>query len=107
MLLLLFIFIFQNHKPFSSSQPNSTKLNPVPPPRPTQPPGVFRGPSGGSQRRQAPSLPNPYPQMTPAQQQFVNNISDMGFTRARVARTVEKLGQDHKKVTGGTLAFVQ
>ena len=36
---------------------------------------------------------------------FVDGIADMGFSRARVARTVRKLGQDDKKVRKSFFLF--
>ena len=44
------------------------------------------------------SLPDPYERLKPETKKFVDNITNMGFMRARVSRTVEKLGEDDKKV---------
>ena len=48
--------------------------------------------------RKAESLPDPYNSMSLEMKRFVDGIADMGFSRARVARTAQKLGQDDKKV---------
>ena len=37
--------------------------------------------------------------MSHEMRRFVDGIADMGFSRARVARTAQKLGQDDKKVS--------
>ena len=43
-------------------------------------------------------MPDPYNSMSLEMKRFVDGIADMGFSRARVARTAQKLGQDDKKV---------
>ncbi len=44
------------------------------------------------------ALPDPYNSLSHEMKRFVDNISVMGFPRARVARAAQKLGQDDKKV---------
>lgn len=43
-------------------------------------------------------LPDPFAELTTDAQALVQNMAEMGFPRPRVARAVQKLGTDHKKV---------
>lgn len=44
------------------------------------------------------SLPDPYFELEETERQFVDSVTDMGFPRDQVARTVKHLGTDDKKV---------
>ena len=72
------------------------------PPPPADPPDVSQPASSSStspgSSSTTPTLPDPYSSLKPQQQKVVDSISDMGFPRSRVARTVDKLGEDGKKV---------
>ena len=52
----------------------------------------------GSFPSSSPALPDPYDSLKPETQRFIDNITNMGFMRARVSRSVEKLGENDKKV---------
>lgn len=43
-------------------------------------------------------LPDPFAELTTDAQALVQNMAEMGFPRPRVARAVQKLGTDHKKL---------
>ncbi|XP_063858771.1 ubiquitin-associated protein 1-like isoform X2 [Scylla paramamosain] len=43
-------------------------------------------------------LPDPFGELTTDAQALVQNMAEMGFPRSRVARAVQKLGTDHKKL---------
>ncbi|XP_045135742.1 stress response protein NST1-like [Portunus trituberculatus] len=43
-------------------------------------------------------LPDPFGELTTDAQALVQNMAEMGFPRPRVARAVQKLGTDHKKL---------
>ncbi|KFM67683.1 Ubiquitin-associated protein 1, partial [Stegodyphus mimosarum] len=43
-------------------------------------------------------LPDPYYELDDNERQVVDSITDMGFSRGQVARTVKHLGMDEKKV---------
>lgn len=44
--------------------------------------------------------PDPYMAMSVEARRFVDSLVSMGFSKPRVARAVEKLGQDAKEVSG-------
>lgn len=44
-------------------------------------------------------LPDPFAELTTDAQALVQSMAEMGFPRPRVARAVQKLGTDHKKVS--------
>ena len=81
----MFFFSLQNWNHYSilPSTPRSTSNTP---------------PSPKTLANAKPKLPNPYDSLSHEAQRFVENITDMGFPRARVARAVQKLGNDDKQV---------
>ena len=89
-----------NPPPNGSMYFNPQAWNPYPivPPTGTTSAASFNGSSianGGSSSR----LPDPYSNFNPEGKRFINRVTDMGFSRARVARAVEKLGENDKKVS--------
>lgn len=77
-----------------SSQQSWNKYSPLP-----SPPGVCKSSNASSTSDLAsPSEVDPFLRLTAEQQEVVNNLVSMGFSRPRVARAVESLGSDEKVV---------
>ncbi|XP_005106098.1 ubiquitin-associated protein 1 isoform X2 [Aplysia californica] len=87
--------------PLPSSSPRSgqplNKMRPLPPPpSPSPKPEVYKE----SQLPTSPpvGLTDPYHSLSREAQAFTDSLTSMGFLKARVARAVQKFGQDQKEV---------
>lgn len=60
--------------------------------------GLIKDSSRENDSSSSPSLPDPYFELEENERQFIDSVTDMGFPRGQVARTVKHLGTDDKKV---------